>query len=256
MSELTVCADAELAARAACAQIARALEEARAARGVAHLALSGGRTPGRTYELLSPALESWRAVELWFADERCVPAEDEQSNYRLVAQTLLEGTRIAPGQVHRMEGELGPTEGARRYGQALRERLDASADAPPALDVVLLGVGPDGHVASLFPGHPALSATAQQLCVGISDSPKPPAQRITLSLPLLRSARAVILLASGPEKARAVAGALAQPTPKLPASLLCAERLTVIVDEDAAAALPDATRRARAGVHPTRRGDV
>ena len=94
---------------------------------------------------------------MWFADERCVAPEDEESNYRLAAETLLARPAIDPARVHRMEGELGPEEGARRYAEALRasvapRRRAASAPALPVLDLVVLGIGPDGHVASLFPG--------------------------------------------------------------------------------------------------------
>ena len=126
MTQITTNADPEATAERAAIEIARALEIAREQRGVAHLALSGGSTPARTYELLASTLDGWDGVEIWFADERCVPPEDEKSNYRLAAETLLRPAGIAPARVHRMEGELGPDEGARRYAEALRASF-----APP-----------------------------------------------------------------------------------------------------------------------------
>jgi 6-phosphogluconolactonase len=243
MTRLTTNACPESTAERASIEIARALERARAERGVAHLALSGGSTPARTYELLTDALEDWDAIEIWFADERCVAPEDEESNFRLADETLLIPAGIDPARVHRMEGELGAQEGARRYAEVLRasfatdQTSPPSAPALPALDLIVLGIGPDGHVASLFPGAPALDAEAQAICLGVLDSPKPPPERITLSLAMLRAARRCLLLATGAGKADAIAAALAEPTRHVPASLLVRERLTVIVD-DAASPTP------------------
>jgi len=239
VTRLTSCRDAEAVAARAAAVIERHLERARRERGVAHLALSGGTTPGRTYELLAAADCDWTGVEVWFADERCVAPEDEESNYRLAAQALLEPAGIDPARVHRMHGELGPAEGALRYARELAERVEggprcAGPAGVPVLDLVVLGIGPDGHVASLFPGAETLNADEGAVCLGVSDSPKPPPQRITLSLAVLRAARACVLLATGPSKADAVAAMLAEPTAHVPASLLLRERLTAIVDDAAA----------------------
>jgi 6-phosphogluconolactonase len=237
VTRLTACPDAETVARRAAAHIARQLRDAREQRGVAHVALSGGTTPGRTYELLGATPEDSSDVEVWFADERCVGPEDEQSNYRLAAETLLAGARVAPERVHRMEGERGPDEGARRYAEELARRLaGASPSTVPVLDVIVLGIGPDGHVASLFPGAATLDADENAVCLGVLDSPKPPPQRITLSLAVLRAARECVLLATGASKADAVAAMLAAPSRHVPASLLRRERLTVIVDDAAAPA--------------------
>jgi 6-phosphogluconolactonase len=239
MTRITTFPDPESTAERAAVEIARAIERAREERGVAHLALSGGSTPARTYELLAGALESWDGVEIWFADERCVPPEDEESNYRLAAETLLRPAAIDPARVHRMEGELGPEEGAHRYAEALRagvapaQTSPSSAPALPVLDLIALGIGPDGHVASLFPGAPTLDAPAETLCLGVHDSPKPPPERITLSLAVLRAARRCLLLATGAGKADAITAALGEPTKHVPASLLVRERLTVIVDDAA-----------------------
>jgi 6-phosphogluconolactonase len=234
LTRLTTCADAEPVAERAAADVARYLRRLREEYGVAHLALSGGTTPGRTYELLAAAPTELAGVEIWFADERCVAPDDEQSNYRLAAETLLAPAGIAPEHVHRMEGELGPDEGARRYARALRDGVARTDGQLPVLDLIVLGVGPDGHIASLFPGSPALDAGDRELCLGIHDSPKPPPERITLSLGVLRAARRCLLLATGASKADAVDAMLGQPSRRVPASLLRRERLTVIVDDAAA----------------------
>jgi 6-phosphogluconolactonase len=253
MTRITTNADPEATAERAAAEIARALESAREQRGVAHLALSGGSTPARTYELLASAIDDWDGVEIWFADERCVGPEHEESNYRLAAETLLRPAGIDAARVHRMEGELGPDEGARRYAEALAsssavagssdaasvpgassgESAVSAVPALPVLDLIALGIGPDGHVASLFPGATTLDAGAEALCLGVRDSPKPPPERITLSLAVLRAARRCLLLATGASKADAIAAALGEATHHVPASLLVRERLTVIVDDAA-----------------------
>ena len=166
--------------------------------------------------------------------------EDEESNYRLAAETLLRPAAIDPARVHRMEGELGPGGGRARYAEALRASVASaqtsppSAAAPPVLDLIVLGIGPDGHVASLFPGAPhARRAASRRSASASHDSPKPPPERITLSLAVLRAARRCLLLATGAGKADAIAAALGEPTHHVPASLLVRERLTVIVDDAA-----------------------
>lgn len=250
MTRLTTLADAEAVAERAAGEIARRLASAKRERGVAHLALSGGTTPGRTYELLAgelprkAGLGDWEDVEVWFADERCVGPEDAESNYRLARRAFLEPVGMPPERVHRMEGELGPEEGAARYARMLRERVAARENGLPALDVVVLGIGPDGHVASLFPGAPTLDAGPEAVCLGVHDSPKPPPERITLSMAVLWAARRCVLLATSASKADAVAAMLGEPTGHVPASLLPRDRLSVILDDEAA---PPGPRRASAG---------
>jgi 6-phosphogluconolactonase len=124
-----------------------------------------------------------------------VAPDHPESNYRMAREALLE--RVHPGSVHRMPAELGPEEGARLYEEVVR------ALAP--LDLVLLGIGPDGHTASLFPGSPRLEATG--FAVAVHDAPKPPPERVSLTLPVLREARQVLILATGEDKADAVAKA-------------------------------------------------
>jgi len=233
MTRLTTCADAEAVAARAAADTARHLERVRSERGTAHLALSGGTTPRRTYELLAQEPIDWTGVEVWFADERCVAPDDEESNFKLASDTLLAGARIPPEHIHRMEGELGPEAGARRYALELSQHAPASAGSPPALDLVVLGIGPDGHIASLFPGAATLDAGEQALCLGVHDSPKPPPERITLSLAVLRAAGRCLLLATGAGKSDAINAMLSEPSRHVPASLLRRERLTVIVDDAA-----------------------
>lgn len=252
MTRLTSCSDPEAVAVRAAAEIKRHLQRLHRQAGAIHVALSGGTSPTRTYELLARDPADWANVEVWFADERCVGPEAEDSNYRLVAETLLGGAAIGPERVHRMEGELGPEQGALRYADALRAHVppDRSAapahmargdgpetppdgDGLPVLDLIVLGIGPDGHVASLFPDAPTLTAGEQELCLGVWDSPKPPPQRITLSLAVLRAASRCLLLATGAGKRDAVAAMLAEPTHHTPASLLRRERLTVIMDDAA-----------------------
>ena len=243
MTSLTTCADAEAAAQRAAGEIIRRLRVALRERGRAHLALSGGSTPARTYQLLGSELTDWSGVHLWFADERCVGPQDEESNFLLAKQTLLGAADgLAEGNVHRMIGELGPDDGARAYAAELRAHAPVqptSGDAPapaPALDVIVLGIGPDGHVASLFPGSPTLDADARELCLGVHDSPKPPPERITLTLSVLHAAQRCVLLATGASKADAVNAMLGEPSRHVPASLLRRGRLSVIVDDAAAPA--------------------
>ena len=163
----------------------------------------------------------------------------------MAAEKLLHPAGIAAAQVHRMQGELGPDKGAERYAQELAKNVpvpERESSEVPVLDLIALGIGPDGHVASLFPGASTLDAGTEALCLGVHESPKPPPERITLSLAVLRAARRCLLLATGAGKADAIAAALAEPTHHVPASLLVRERLTVIVD-DAASPPPELAAR-------------
>jgi 6-phosphogluconolactonase len=160
--------------------------------GARTLVLAGGTTPRHSYEVLAGMEVTWGRVTVLFGDERCVPPDDPESNYRMCFEVLL--SKVHPASVHRMAGELGPDEGAAAYAAVVRSL--------PGLDLVLLGVGPDGHTASLFPGHPALQASGP--AVGVRGAPKPPPERISLTLEALRSARRVLVLATGADKADAV----------------------------------------------------
>jgi 6-phosphogluconolactonase len=196
LAEFTTLATAEEVAESAAAEIAEALRG-----GAQTLVLTGGASPKRCYELLSELKAPWGRVSVLFGDERCVPPLDPESNYRLAKESLLD--RVNPATVYRIPGELGPDEGADAYAEVV-------ANATP-LDFVLLGVGEDGHVNSLFPGHRALEATG--LTVGIHDSPKPPPQRVTMTFEALRDAGRILIIATGAGKADAVARARRGETP-------------------------------------------
>ena len=229
---LTTVADPAAAAVKCAEALALLLGHALAERGEAHIALNGGSTPRDVYVRLPALLDDWSGVHLWFGDERCVAPDDEESNYRLASETLIPGAGIAADRVHRMRGELGPDEGARAYAAELAEHLELDANGIPVLDVVHLGLGPDGHTASLFPHHPVLEVTGWSTA-GVHDSPKPPPERITLTLATLNAARRRILHTVGDAKRDAVSRVLAPPDPGTPASLLERRGLELIVDDAA-----------------------
>jgi 6-phosphogluconolactonase len=231
MTSLTTCPDPATVAERAAAHIVRELRLAREQRGVAHVALSGGTSPRHTYELLGADPAELADTHMWFADERCVPPDDEESNFLMAAESMLRPAAIEDRHVHRMRGELGPEEGAAAYAQELEATFAAQA---PVLDIAVLGIGPDGHIASLFPGAATLDADEHELCLGVRGSPKPPPERITLSLGVLNAARGCLVVATGAGKADAISAMLAEPSRHVPASLLPRARLTVITDDAAA----------------------
>ena len=164
--------------------------------GARTLVLAGGSTPKRAYQLLAGRqLGWWGRVTVLFGDERCVSPFDPESNYRMAKEELLD--RVHPGSVHRMPAELGAEEAAELY--------DRVVQGLSPLDLVLLGMGPDGHTASLFPGNPALEATG--CVVPVHGAPKPPPDRVSLTLGTLREARRVVLMITGADKAEALARA-------------------------------------------------
>ena len=207
--------DRDAAAARAAEVLAVAIDGARTVRGAAHLALSGGSTVGAAYRLLGPQLPEWRDIHLWYGDERCVPHDDPESTHRLATETL-----AAPDATwHPVPTELGCDEAAAAYADELGDTV---------LDVALNGMGPDGHTASLFPGHPALRA--EGVAVAVHDSPKPPSDRVTLTLPKLNEARRIVLLVTGADKAPMLARVIAGPDPDVPASLLDRDKLEIIAD--------------------------
>jgi 6-phosphogluconolactonase len=189
-----------------------------------HVALSGGSTPGPAYELAAALQPDWSRSQLWFADERCVALDDERSNYRLVRERLLDRLEGRPAAEHRVRGELPPEEAAELYDSELRG---------VTLDFALLGIGPDGHTASLFPADPALEQQERR-AVAVH---RPDADRVTMTIPVLRDAATVVFLVVGRDKAPAVARALGDITdPATPASLVRSERGTTYGFLDRAAA--------------------
>ena len=220
-----------LAERFAARCTAAALE-ARAARGRFSLAVPGGSVAEHFLPALAAADIEWDPVDLFFVDERCVPPDSDDSNFAAVTKWFLDKLSTGPPRVHRMEGERDDlARAAWDYVDTLRFVLGT----PPVLDVALLGVGEDGHVASLFPGHPTLRAGDSPVLIEDA-APKPPERRLTLSLEVFASAREVVVGAFGATKSAAVADVLQNPNSDLPLALLLrtASHTTLLIDEDAA----------------------
>ncbi|MBE7552202.1 MAG: 6-phosphogluconolactonase [Anaerolineales bacterium] len=240
--------------QAAAAHAAQLSAEAIAARGRFTVALSGGSLP----QVLGPALvkqaTDWSAWHVFWADERCVPLTHSDSNYFLAQQYLFDHVPIPPGQIHAPDTSLDPAQTAAAYETVLTQVLTIQPSIPqpddpllqpsnlptpalPQFDLILLGMGEDGHTASLFPGHPLLQET-ERWVVPIFDSPKPPPQRITLTLPVLNNARQVAFVAAGDGKAAILPQVFAAGS-TLPAHRVqpTSGRLHWFVDEAAAANL-------------------
>jgi 6-phosphogluconolactonase len=221
-------------ARPAAEWLADAIAAAVRERGTCALALAGGRTPEPVYRALAsmPTVD-WSRVAVYFGDERAVPPDDPESNFGMVRSALLTRVPIPGTQVHRMEAERPDRDAAARaYERVL----------PPVLDVLVLGIGPDGHTASLFPGSPALDER-RRLVLPVTGA-KPPAARLTITPPVIEAARRIAVLASGADKAGAVSRALEGVlTPKdTPAQL--ARRGEWFLDRAAAARLAPSEARA------------
>jgi 6-phosphogluconolactonase len=197
-----------------------------AVRAGGHIVLTGGNSVRSGYEQAAALEPDWTGVELWWGDERCVPPDDERSNYRLAHDSLLD--RVRTKKVHRIRGELGRDEGATLYEQEL--------GSLERFDFVLLGLGPDGHIASLFPEQPTLDETERRV-VGAEAHLEPFVDRVTLTLPMLRGAREVLFVVTGANKADAAFAAFAgDPTRTVPGSLVRSTRGTTTAVLDAAAA--------------------
>jgi 6-phosphogluconolactonase len=258
----------DAAALAACAaeQFAQAAEKAAAERGRARIAISGGSTPKAAFELLADAGHPWRVrmpwdkLEIFWVDERCVPPDDAESNYRMTREALLDHVPLKPEQVHRMEGELEPQIAAARYETLLRERFAmAGAEPPwfsksptggagaataggwtPRFDLVALGMGPDGHTASLFPHTEAIHEMGR--LVTANHVPQKDTWRVTLTWPVINNASAVFFLIGGADKAAVLREVLMGPhdPERLPSQLIWPSSgiLTLLLDKAAAALLP------------------
>jgi 6-phosphogluconolactonase len=241
--------DARELARAVAARLITRVVEAQTDRGTASVVLTGGRNGNALLAALgeSPARDSvdWSRLELWWGDERFLPEGDPDRNVTQAREALLGAVPLDPTRVHAMPASDGPYAGdVEAAAEAYAAEL-AAASGPedhggvPAFDVLLLGLGPDTHVASLFPEHPAVRE-AERTVVGVHGSPKPPPVRVSLTLPAIRSAREVWLLAAGEEKARAAAIALSGAGElQAPAAGARGRSRTLwLLDEAAAAELP------------------
>jgi len=221
---------ANLAARRLIAGIQRVLE----GQDRCSLALSSGSTPRPVYERLAaelPDRDRWSRIDVFFGDERCVPPADPASNYRLARETLLDRAPVAAHQVHRMEGERADHDEAARAYEAM---------LPDRLDLLVLGLGDDGHTASLFPGAPSLAETRRRVLA--VRAPKAPFDRLTITPPVILDARQTIMLVVGADKAEALARAVDGPYApgRTPGQLA---RAGLWIADTAAAAQLEARRR-------------
>jgi len=191
-------------------QAVHACEQAIADRGVFHWVLAGGNTPKKCYELLCDTELNWSRVHVWFGDERCLPVGDAERNDVMADAALLSHVPIPSTQIHRIPAELGPEQASDDYAALL-------ADAPP-MDLVLLGMGEDGHTASLFPGNKALAD--ERLAVPVFHAPKPPSERVSMSYSVLDQARIRIVMVAGDGKKDALK--LVQRGESLPVARLAA----------------------------------
>jgi 6-phosphogluconolactonase len=231
-------------AEAAAREVLAAAEEAVAARGRFTIALAGGATPRESYERLAvPPLRDrmpWARTWVFFGDERGVATDHRESNYRMAHAALLSKVPVPPGQVFRIQGETDdPEAAAAAYARTITEAFGSPRGVLPRFDLVLLGLGIDGHTASLFPGSPVLKETFRSVAAVHASAASIP-QRFTLTLPILNAAARVVFLVSGAEKAKVVKAALGPHGGTLPAGMVrpADGRLLWLVDRAAAALLP------------------
>jgi len=225
------------------------VEQAVASRGMARIAISGGSTPQATFKLLAdpaqPFLSTvpWDKLQLFWVDERCVPPDNSDSNYGVCRELLLTKVPISETNVFRMEGELDPEEAASRYESTLRNVMKLEGAESPAFDLVMLGMGPDGHTASLFPNTEALNEMGR--LVVANHVPQKETWRITLTWPVINQGREVAFQVEGSGKAGVLAEVLTGPRDpeRLPSQLIrpANGKLLFLLDQDAAAKLSPAT---------------
>jgi 6-phosphogluconolactonase len=239
-------ADPAALARRAAQYFVEMAQEAVAAQGCVRIALSGGSTPKAAFELLADPDQPWRNrmpwqdLEVYWVDERCVPPDDAESNYRMTREALLDHVPMRPEQIHRIEGELEPAAAAARYESELRNCFRLENAEMPRFDLVALGMGDDGHTASIFP-HTAAVHEMSRLAAA-NYLPQKDAWRVTLTWPVINHARSVFFLIAGAEKAAVLREVLAGPNDpeSLPIQLIwpASGILSLILDKDAAALLP------------------
>lgn len=195
MQDVSILADAEAVARAAAEYLKARINACVSANNICHVALPGGTTPARCLELLAAMALPWQSIHWYLGDERCYPAGHAERNDRMVEQQLWSRIDSPAENLHPIPAELGAEQAAKSYA-SLIDRLER-------LDIVMLGMGEDGHTASLFPGNPALEDTAS--VVAVYDAPKPPAQRVSLGIEAIRAADQRIVLVAGSGKREALA---------------------------------------------------
>lgn len=222
---LTVVPTAQFASAAA----ERILEAREQSGATFRIALSGARTPQPVYRILARKVADWSGWELFFGDERCVPPDNPLSNYFMAMASLKEAAGLSAASVHRMRGEADPEAAAREYEALLRRELGEGR----GLDLVLLGIGANGHTASLFPGGPELEESERWVLP--TRSPEPPVQRLSLTLPAIDASARVLFLVQGADKAPVLRQVLSGDT-SLPAALVRPSpgQLQWLVDEGAA----------------------
>lgn len=240
--QVEVFPDVEAMSDAAAEIIVDIARESVRARGRFSIALAGGNTPKRTYELLVElhrAEIDWPRWQVFFGDERFVPSDDKRSNYKMARDALLSAAPIPPGHVHPIPTDTRTVgDAADAYDQTLRDVLGGGDTQPSAIDLVLLGVGPDGHTASLFPGSPVLSERAQWArAVEAPTTVQPAVPRVTLTLPCLNGARNVVFLIAGNDKRPVVVEILqgGEAAQRYPAAMVRAAGRTVWLIEQSAA---------------------
>ena len=236
-AEILILPDPEAVAHEAARRFVALSRQAARSRGRFSVALSGGSTPGHLYRLLAGepyrAQIPWKEVHLFWGDERCVPPGDPGSNYYLAHETLISRVPLPPGNIHRVRGELEPGSAVRAYA---RELEDYFCGPHARFDLVLLGLGQDGHTASLFPDSPALAETERLVAAATAVYQDRPAERVTLTLPAINSARQILFLVTGSAKAGVVQSIVESTAQRLPAQRIqpTAGQLAWLLDAAAA----------------------
>ena len=239
-ADVRVLLDADQVARAAAVLFVDSAKRAVQGRHGFHVCLAGGSTPRATYTLLATEFTRdipWAQLRVFFGDERCVPPDHPDSNYRMAADTLLRHSPVSPDRVHRIPAERGAVQAAQEYERTLRTHLCGPDDR---FDLVVLGLGEDGHTASLFPGT-AAPHVRDRWCVS-TVAPKSGGDRVTLTYPILNAARRIVFLVTGAGKSKALRSVLVDPIDieRCPAQGIRPDsgELTWLTDRSAASALP------------------
>jgi 6-phosphogluconolactonase len=258
--EYRVYEGADALSRAAAEHFLETAQAAVAARGKARIAFSGGSTPKRTFELMANPAERflkampWEQIEIYFVDERCVPPDDKDSNYRMMREAMLDKVPVKPDHVFRMEGELEPEVAAARYETTIRSQFRLEGAEVPRFDVLALGMGDDGHTASLFPHTAALHELGRVVIA--NHVPQKDTWRVTLTWPVIVEASEVFFLIGGKDKADPLHRVLQGPydPETLPSQLIRPKsgKLLMLLDRDAASLLPPPDKSGHGSLEITR----